>query len=89
MKKTTNNWKLQKNPKDYWARTLRGNYRERRTESDAKRRKKREGERRTKKTAAVDCIWGQGQQVWVPQAPPPLALDFAWADAAPEPSRVA
>jgi len=26
-------------------------------------------------TAAVDCILGQGQQVWVPQAPPPLALD--------------
>ena len=39
-------------------------------------------------TAAVDCILGQGQQVWVPQAPPPLASDFAWADVAPEPSRV-
>ena len=40
-------------------------------------------------TAAVDCSLGQGQQVWVPQAPPPLALDLAWADVAPEPSRVA
>ena len=39
-------------------------------------------------TAAVDCILGQGQQVWVPHSSPPLASDFAWADVAPVPSRV-
>ena len=39
-------------------------------------------------TAAVDCILGQGQQVWVPHSSPPLEWDFAWADVAPVPSRV-
>ena len=39
-------------------------------------------------SAAIDCILGQDPQVVVPHASPPLASDLAWADIAPEPSRV-
>ena len=39
-------------------------------------------------TAAIDCIFGKDPQVWVPQSAPPLASVLAWADIAPEPSRV-
>ena len=39
-------------------------------------------------TAAIDCILGKDPQVWVPQGAPPLASVLAWADIAPEPSRV-
>ena len=39
-------------------------------------------------SAAVDCILGRDPQVWVPQEAPPLASVLAWADIAPEPSRV-
>ena len=39
-------------------------------------------------TAAIDCILGKDPQVWVPQSAPPLASVLAWADIAPEPSRV-
>ena len=39
-------------------------------------------------SAAIDCILGQGSQVVVPRASPPLAEVFGWADIAPEPSRV-
>ena len=38
--------------------------------------------------AAIDCILGQDPQVWVPHGAPPLAVDLAWADVAPEPSRL-
>ena len=39
-------------------------------------------------TAAIDCILGKDPQVWVPQGAPPLASVLAWADIAPEPSRM-
>ena len=39
-------------------------------------------------SAAIDCILGQDPQVVVPHDPPPLASVFAWADVAPEPSRL-
>ena len=39
-------------------------------------------------TAAIDCILGKDPQVWVPQGAPPLASVLAWADIAPELSRV-
>ena len=39
-------------------------------------------------SAAIDCIFGRDPQVWVPSASPPLASVLAWADVAPEPSRV-
>jgi len=39
-------------------------------------------------SAAIDCILGQDPQVWVPRGAPPLAVDLAWADVAPEPSRL-
>ena len=39
-------------------------------------------------SAAIDCILGQDPQVVVPHDPPPLASVFAWADIAPEPSRL-
>ena len=39
-------------------------------------------------SAAVDCILGQDLQVWVPHGAPPLAVDLAWADVAPEQSRL-
>ena len=39
-------------------------------------------------SAAVDCILGRDPQVWVPQGAPPLSSDLAWADVAPEPSRL-
>ena len=39
-------------------------------------------------TAAIDCIFGKDPHVWVPQSAPPLASVLAWADIAPEPSRV-
>ena len=37
---------------------------------------------------AIDCILGQGSQVWIPHGSPPLASVLADADIAPEPSRV-
>ena len=39
-------------------------------------------------SAAIDCVLGQDPQVWLPQTAPPLASVLAWADIAPEPSRV-
>ena len=39
-------------------------------------------------SAAIDCILGQDPQVVIPHASPPLASVLAWADIAPEPSRV-
>ena len=39
-------------------------------------------------SAAIDCILGQDPQVWVPRGAPPLAVDLAWADVAPEQSRL-
>ena len=39
-------------------------------------------------SAAIDCILGQNPQAVVPHDPPPLASVLAWADIAPEPSRV-
>ena len=39
-------------------------------------------------SAAVDCILGRDKQVWAPEGSPPLASVLAWADVAPEPSRV-
>ena len=39
-------------------------------------------------SAAVNCILGRDPHVWVPQEAPPLASVLAWADIAPEPSRV-
>ena len=39
-------------------------------------------------TAAIDCILGQDPQVWAPCGAPPLASVLAWADQAPEPSRM-
>ena len=40
-------------------------------------------------SAAIDCILGQGPQVWAPRGEPPLAAVLAEADIAPEPSRMA
>ena len=39
-------------------------------------------------SAAVDCILDRAPQVWVPEEVPPLASVLAWADVAPEPSRI-
>ena len=39
-------------------------------------------------SAAVDCIFGRDPQVWVPKGAPPLASVLAWADTAPEASRL-
>ena len=39
-------------------------------------------------SAAVDCILDRAPQVWAPEEVPPLASILAWADVAPEPSRV-
>ena len=39
-------------------------------------------------SAAIDCILGQDPQVWTPHGEPPLESVLAWADIAPEPSRV-
>ena len=39
-------------------------------------------------SAAIDCVLGQDPQVWLLQSAPPLASVLAWADVAPEPSRV-
>ena len=39
-------------------------------------------------SAAVDCILDRAPQVWAPEEVPPLASVLAWADVAPEPSRV-
>ena len=39
-------------------------------------------------SAAIDCILGQGSQVWIPRGEPPLGLVLADADVAPEPSRI-
>ena len=39
-------------------------------------------------SAAIDCIFGRDPQVWAPRGEPPLASVLAWADVAPEPSRV-
>ena len=36
-------------------------------------------------SAAIDCILGQGSQVWIPHGSPPLASVLADADIAPEP----
>ena len=40
-------------------------------------------------SAAIDCVFGRDLQVWLPHAAPPLASVLAWADIAPEPSRMA
>ena len=39
-------------------------------------------------SAAIDCVFGQDPQACVPDNEPPLASVLAWADIAPEPSRV-
>ena len=39
-------------------------------------------------SAAVDCILDREPQVWAPEEVPPLASILAWAEVAPEPSRV-
>ena len=39
-------------------------------------------------SAAIDCVLGQDPQACVPDPEPPLASVLAWADMAPEPSRV-
>ena len=39
-------------------------------------------------SAAIDCVLGQDPQVWLPEPAPPLASVLAWADVAPEPSRI-
>ena len=39
-------------------------------------------------SAAIDCILGRDQQVWIPHGEPPLATVLADADIAPEPSRL-
>ena len=39
-------------------------------------------------SAAIDCILGNDPQVWIPHAAPPVASVLAWADIAPELSRV-
>ena len=39
-------------------------------------------------SAAIDCVFGQNPQPCIPEDEPPLASVLAWADIAPEPSRV-
>ena len=39
-------------------------------------------------SAAIDCILGRDPQVWTPHGSQPLGSVLAWADVAPEPSRV-
>ena len=39
-------------------------------------------------SAAVDCVLGRDPQVWVPHEAPSLSSVLAWADLAPEPSRM-
>ena len=39
-------------------------------------------------SAAVDCVLGRDPQVWVPREAPSLSSILAWADLAPEPSRL-
>ena len=39
-------------------------------------------------SAAIDCILGQDSPACIPQEAPPLASVLAWADVAPEPSRI-
>ena len=39
-------------------------------------------------TAAIRCIFGRDPQVWVPHGEEPLGSVLAWADVAPEPSRI-
>ena len=39
-------------------------------------------------SAAIDCVLGQDPRPCVPDAEPPLASVLAWADIAPEPSRI-
>ena len=39
-------------------------------------------------SAAIDCVFGQDPQPCIPEDEPPLASVLAWADIAPEPSRV-
>ena len=39
-------------------------------------------------SAAIDCILGRDPQVWIPQGSQPLASVLAYADLAPEPSRI-
>ena len=41
-----------------------------------------------KAPAAIDCIFGRDPQVWIPRGEQPLASVLAWADFAPEPSRM-
>ena len=40
-------------------------------------------------SAAIDCVFGQDSPPCIPQDAPPLASVLAWADIAPEPSRMA
>ena len=40
-------------------------------------------------SAAIDCVFGQDSPACIPQEGPPLASVLAWADVAPEPSRIA
>ena len=39
-------------------------------------------------SAAIDCILGRNQQMWIPHGEPPLATVLADADIPPEPSRM-
>ena len=39
-------------------------------------------------SAAVDCVLGRDPQVWTPHEEPSLSSVLAWADVAPEPSRM-
>ena len=39
-------------------------------------------------SAAIDCILGRDPQVWIAQGSQPLASVLAYADIAPEPSRL-
>ena len=39
-------------------------------------------------TAAIDCILGRGPRPCIQEDEPPLASVLAWADIAPEPSRI-
>ena len=39
-------------------------------------------------SAAADCVLGRDPQVWVPHEAPSLSSVLAWADLAPEPSRM-